>query len=263
MSEFNDMAIRITVGTIVAIALLITGCGQSQDEKVKIAAVTCAILVEIRDMDASIRVEKINEAREKIGGEPFLSGDVVIKEALEFGLCQELVLNETYDDSLQALKEKPTVKEEFYTNGQLKNRTNYQSINDGGKKHGLFEAYHENGQLRMKRNFKDGEPHGLSEEYFKNGQLYRKDPFKGGKWHGLQESYDENGQLVQSRNFKDGKKHGSVKAYNHEGHLYFNATYRNGKLHGLATIENWHGGRVSYPTRCYRNGKEVDMSNCK
>ena len=32
-------------------------------------------------------------AREKIGGEPFLRGDDAIKEAFEYGLCEELVLN--------------------------------------------------------------------------------------------------------------------------------------------------------------------------
>ena len=135
------MSVRILVGTIVAIALLLNGCGQSRDEKEKITAVTCAIMAESRNMDASIRVEKINEARDKIGGEPFLDGDDAIKEAFEYDLCQELVLNETYDQSLLSSKgaerereriaaekraeerriadSKPTVKKEFHPNGKL------------------------------------------------------------------------------------------------------------------------------------------------
>ena len=56
-------------------------------------------------MDAAVRVREMNEAREKIGGEPFLSGDDAIKEAFNFGLCQELVLNENYDERLQSLKD--------------------------------------------------------------------------------------------------------------------------------------------------------------
>ena len=47
----------------------------------------------------------MNDAREKIGGEPFLRGDDAIQEAFEFGLCQELVLNEIYDETLQPLKD--------------------------------------------------------------------------------------------------------------------------------------------------------------
>ena len=128
-------------------------------------------------MDAAVRVREMNEARGKIGGEPFLSGDDAIKESFEFGLCQALVLNENYDESLQSLKDakrereriaaekraeeeriaatKPSIKEDFYSNGQLKSRTNYQSKKDGGRKHGLWEEFHENGQLSGKVNYKE------------------------------------------------------------------------------------------------------------
>ena len=66
---------------------------------------------------------------------------------------------------------KPTVKEEFYGDGKLKSRTNYQSKNDGGKQHGLRESYYSNGQLRVKVNYKDGEWDGLWESYHENGKL--------------------------------------------------------------------------------------------
>ena len=83
----------------------LVGCSMPQEEKENIAAVTCSIISETRNMDAAIRVEKMNDARDKIDGEPFLRGDAVIKEAFEWGLCQELVLNETYDERLQSLKD--------------------------------------------------------------------------------------------------------------------------------------------------------------
>ena len=86
-------------------AIFLSGCGPSQEEKKAVAAVTCAVMAETRNMDAAIRVEKMNEAREKVGGEPFLDGDDKIKESLEFGLCQELVLNEFYSEELQSTKD--------------------------------------------------------------------------------------------------------------------------------------------------------------
>ena len=49
-------------------ALLLVGCGPSQKDK-NIAAVTCSIVGETRNMDAAIRVREMNDAREKIGGE--------------------------------------------------------------------------------------------------------------------------------------------------------------------------------------------------
>ena len=78
---------------IVLCTFLISSCGQSQEEREKIAAVACSIMGETRNMDSAVRIEKMNDAREKIGGEPFLDGDHVIKESFEYGLCQELVLN--------------------------------------------------------------------------------------------------------------------------------------------------------------------------
>ena len=201
----------------------------AQEKADRVAAVTCSIMSETRNMDGAVRVEKMNEAREKIGGEAFLRGDDAIKEAFQFGLCSELVLNENYDETLQPLKDakrereriaaeklaeeyriaaeeraeeqriarekrseeqriaaekqriadsKPTVKEEFYSNGKLENRINYQPKSDGGKEHGLTESYYENGQLHIIENYKDGNRDGLFESYYKNGQFKQDYCFK-------------------------------------------------------------------------------------
>ena len=97
------------VFSLLLITMFLNACGPSAEEKRRIeqetALVTCSILGEPSNMSAAIRVEKMNDAREKIGGEPFLRGDDAIQEALEWGLCQELVLNEFYDETLQPLKD--------------------------------------------------------------------------------------------------------------------------------------------------------------
>jgi antitoxin component YwqK of YwqJK toxin-antitoxin module len=277
---------------IILCLVLLTSCGPSQEEKERVAAVTCTIMAETREIDAAIRVEKMNEARDKIGGEPFLRGDYAIKEAFQWELCQELVLNEAYDENLQALKDairdreriaaekraeenrvaaekqriaaekqriaaekqriaaekraeenrlaaekqriaaekraeenrvaaekqriaaaekqriaaekqriadsKPTVKEEFHSNGKLKSRTNYQPKTVGWKKDGLDERYYGNGQWWWRKNYKDGKLDGLYEYYYDNGQLRLKRNYKDGKRDGLYEEYHSNGQM----NFK-------------------------------------------------------------
>jgi len=236
---------------LVLIVFGIVGCSMPQEEKENIAAVTCSIMSETLNMDAAVRVRELNEAREKIGGEPFLRGDAAIKEAFEWGLCQELVLNENYDETLQPLKDakrereriaaekrveeqriaaekraeeqriaaekraeeqriadtKPSVKEEFHSNGKLKSRTTYQSKADGGKK--LKETkytYRDNGQLMETSTYKEGKPDGLQEKYSENGQLYLKLNIKDGKLDGLQEFYDENGQLGDRDCYKNGEE---------------------------------------------------------
>ena len=264
---------------IITISLILASCGPSAEEKRKvemerqrveqeaneklaeekanrISAVTCSIMGETRNMDAAVRVREINDAREKIGGEPFLGGDDAIKEAFEYGLCLRLVLNENYDETLQTLKDakrereriaaekraeeqriaaekraeeqriaaekraekqriaaekkrisdaKPSVKEESHPNGKLKKRTNYQSVNDGGKKHGLEENYYENGQLEGKINYKDGKEDGLAELYYENGQLKMKINFRDGKEDGLWETHNEDGSFMFEVCYKNGE----------------------------------------------------------
>jgi hypothetical protein len=215
---------------IITISLILASCGPSSEEKKNIASVTCSIMSETRNMDAAVRVREMNDAREKIGGEPFLQGDSVIQEAFEYGLCQELVLSENYEEMIRKADSKPSVTETFHLNGKLKSRTNYQSINDGGERHGIQESYYENGQLDSKLNFKDGKIDGLGESYYENGQLYNKVNYKDGKEDGLRESYYENGQLWFIKNFKDGELHGLSETYFEDGSKYDDACYKNGEL---------------------------------
>ena len=315
----------------------IVGCSMPQAEKEKIAAVTCSIIIETRNMDAAVRVEKINEAREKINGEPFLRGDDVIKESIRWNLCEELVLG-IYDENLQLLKDaqqererlaweagaedrkieakkqaereerqrlaakkqaererlekekqriadsKPTVVEEFDFNGKLKERVNYQSKIDGGKKHGLRELYNrgklqikqyykdgkrhglsehyrENGQLQWIMNWKDGLQHGIYESYSESGQLKLRINWKDGKHHGLSESYFDNGKLSHKENKKDGLKHGVYERYHKNGRLILKRNFWKGKEDGLYEVY-YATGRLDYK-RCYKNDEKVDMSYCE
>ena len=192
----------------------------AQEKAIRIAAVTCSIMSETRNMDAAIRVREMNDAREKIGGEPFLGGDDVIQESFEFGLCQELVLDDSYKEILQPLKDakrlarekraeeaeerriadsKPTVKEEFYSNGKLKSRINYQSKSVGGEKHGLSEDYYENGQLAMRGSYKDGIWIGSWEIYYETGQLNQKFSVNDEEIILNYEEYNEDGTLKEKR----------------------------------------------------------------
>jgi len=100
------------LGIVFLVTLTTISCGQSQEERQRVAEVTCAIMSESRNMDGAFRVEKMNEAREKLGGKPFLEGDDQIKEAFQKGLCIELVLGDgSYEEELR-LWEEERIKEE-------------------------------------------------------------------------------------------------------------------------------------------------------
>ena len=74
------------------------------DNSQRVASVTCAVLRETRKMDSAIRVEKMNEAREKLGLPPFLSGDDEIIRSIKYGTCELLVLNSpNYESTTQRI----------------------------------------------------------------------------------------------------------------------------------------------------------------
>jgi FKBP-type peptidyl-prolyl cis-trans isomerase FklB len=57
-------------------------------------------------MVGAVRIREVNNAREKMGEDAFLDLDDVIKESFEYGLCKELVLNDSnYQENLLAAKE--------------------------------------------------------------------------------------------------------------------------------------------------------------
>jgi hypothetical protein len=65
--------------------VLLTSCGPSQEDR-DIAAITCSVMGETRNMDGAIRIREMNAAREKIGGKPYLGGDDKIKGKSHFGI---------------------------------------------------------------------------------------------------------------------------------------------------------------------------------
>ena len=89
MSKFKFLPIVFPV-----LLFFINSCGVSNEEKERVAAVTCSVIEESIMLDASFRVEKINDAREKLKLPPFLDGDDEIQRSVKFDTCKMLVLND-------------------------------------------------------------------------------------------------------------------------------------------------------------------------
>ena len=99
--------------TIISIIFIfISSCGISNEEKERVASVTCSIIQETKNLESSLRVEKVNEAREKIKLPPYLDGDDEIKRSIQFDTCKLLITNdEFYFDKTNQL-EKDFLKEQ-------------------------------------------------------------------------------------------------------------------------------------------------------
>ena len=96
-------------------------------------------------------------------------------------------------------------------------------------KDGPYETYWDNGRLREKGTWKDGELDGPYEEYHENGQLEYGGNYKDGLSEGLWKSYYENGQKYQECDIKDGKMHGKCIFYNSDGTIETTSYYKNGQ----------------------------------
>lgn len=273
----------------------------AQEKADRVAAVTCSIMSETRNMDRAVRVEKMNEAREKIGEQPFLRGDDAIKEAFEYGLCQALVLNENYDERLQPFRDAKR-EEERIAAEQLRIRLEKRAEEDriaaekkaeqdriaaekqkvaeekkteerriaaekqkiADSKPTVKETFHR-GKLRTRRTHQPkidgGKRHGPSEVYHGNGQLEEKGNFKDGEADGPFETYYHTGELRSKYNYKDGKKDGPQSDYHRNGQLEWRRNYKDGKKDGRVLEYRENGNK--FVDLCYRNDAKVKRSLCK
>ncbi len=95
---------------LLPLLFLLIACGPSQEEKQNIAIITCNVMGESRNMDASMRIKEMNYAREKINADPYLYGDDKIKESFKYDLCVNLVLDDPeYEKILSSLKKEERI----------------------------------------------------------------------------------------------------------------------------------------------------------
>ena len=95
---------------------------------------------------------------------------------------------------------------------------------------GIVESFHDNGQLRTRENYIDGELDGLQESFHENGQLSSRSNFIDGVQDGLFELFHVNGQLSIRQNYIDGKADGPWETFDQDGNLTETRTYRNGEV---------------------------------
>ena len=122
------------------------------------------------------------------------------------------------------------ITSEGWHKGQLTDKS-YDYESDeliGGTTH---ESFHENGQLRMRKNWIDDLNHGFSEEYYENGQLDSRENYNYGVREGLGEKFHENGQLWYREYYKNGQIMDQlVEKFDEEGKLTKTETWENGEL---------------------------------
>ncbi|MCG8575030.1 MAG: hypothetical protein MI810_09125 [Flavobacteriales bacterium] len=78
---------------------------------------------------------------------------------------------------------------------------------------------------------------GVCEEYYDNGQLSLKKEFKDGKNHGMAVSYYENGQIKEQKEFDTNFQVGEQINYTPDGDITYHALYKRGKQTEILVIK--------------------------
>ena len=102
------------------------------------------------------------------------------------------------------------VHETFYATGELNWVRNYKD----GKLHGLWESFFKDGKTYILSNWNNGiELNQTRFAYFDDGQLKVRQDFKGNKPEGLYEEFDEEGLLIYKGTYEDRKMEGLFETY--------------------------------------------------
>ncbi len=97
---------------LTAILSGLMGCGMSAEEKTNIALATCNLLPEYSETDSVARIKEVNSARDRLKQPLFVGSGKDIKEALDYDLCADLILNDS-DYSTRLAQAKKSRVEKF------------------------------------------------------------------------------------------------------------------------------------------------------
>lgn len=100
----------------------------------------------------------------------------------------------------------------------------------GNKINGVFEQWHENGQLASVINYLNGKREGKAERWYNNGRLKERSMYKKGKREGLCEMWHKNGIRKKSCNYKNGRSHGLFQSWDKDGEVLYILEFREGMI---------------------------------
>ncbi len=136
---------------------------------------------------------------------------------------------------------------------------------------GWGAVMHDNGQIEMLAQIKDGKPDGHVISWYENGRKRTWNQYKDGKLNGLVAMWYENGQKKQEATYKDDKRDGLMTRWYENGDKKWEGNFKGGKLmtsvvwkpNGekcpVTNVKDGNGVSVGY----YENGQKERETNFK
>jgi len=104
----------------------------------------------------------------------------------------------------------------------------YAQIKDG-QRHGKYQSWYENQQVKLDGEYKQGKRDGEWIEYYDNGQIKTKGNYLDDKKNGQWSEWFKGDVLVYEGNYENDQKNGYGKDYNTEGDIRFEGTFKESK----------------------------------
>lgn len=148
-----------------------------------------------------------------------------------------------YEIQVDSISYKNGVKDGVFTMYNLKGKIrSFKGFYQNGKEHGVWESYHDDGEVHLRQEFDQGTPIGQQIYYFSKNQPKIITEFKNGKKHGDYIEYHPNGEVSVSGKYHNGREDGEWKEY-----------YENGLIKEVYHFQAglWHGQYDLF----YPNGK--------
>ena len=77
--------------------------------------------------------------------------------------------------------------------------------NSKGQEEGIWEYFHDNGNIHWRIPYKEGKRDGIMEWFYENGNIKTRIPYVEGNKDGIQEEFDEQGNITETYLWKDGE----------------------------------------------------------
>ena len=149
--------------------------------------------------------------------------------ACSFGYCQTNILELERVDGLWTKRgEQDPFNGDFiekFENGELKGKGTF--VN--GQLEGNRIQYYPNGQKKTEKMYKEAYPHGMAKEFYEDGTLKQEGEFVKNSEQGTWVAYYPHGKKQAVLTFENGVQNGPYFEYNKEGDLIRQFYFKNGK----------------------------------
>ena len=144
----------------------------------------------------------------------------------------------------------------YHSNGKVLSEITYR----GGKKHGPFMIWYDNGLLNSSAYFENDSIVGSALTYYEDGVRKSKDEWsKKHKLHGISMNWYENGMLADSGRYKNNRFDGEWKSFYKTGKLKNLRFYEGGQVNGQYIHFGINGDTLR--VELYSNGNLVDSED--